>query len=181
MVNAGCTHQWRMVDIEYGFIVTERCFECKKIVTYFSHNEKPPLEEFREGGHFWNVMESAQSMRFNLKCSRCGAVVNFSDLMGLMMCTGCLDECEVQKMMKRLEPQKQWVYVAFSFLPVEEHPPLPEEKLKTLEDYFNTRRKSSESGSSIRIVSSRMIEDYSVCFAEVIRDLDLLSLQKTPE
>lgn len=171
------SHQWEMVNKEYGFITTERCFHCDKIVTYFSNEDKPPLEEYREGEHFWNVMETAQSVRFDLKCSKCGTLVELAKLMGLMMCTGCDERCEVDALMKKLEPERTWIYVAFGYLPIDEVKQLSGEEISVLEEYFNQRRKSSK--SRIKIVSHELVKNYATCYAEVIRDLDLLSL--TPQ
>jgi hypothetical protein len=64
--------------------------------------------------------------------------------------------------------------VAFGFLPQAESNKLPKGKIAILEDYFNKRRRSKT--SRIKIVSSEMVKDYATCYAEVIRDLDLLSL-----
>ncbi|MCP4219244.1 MAG: hypothetical protein GY765_31715 [bacterium] len=174
-----CSHQWDMVNVEYGFIITEKCFHCEKVASYFSNEHKPPLEEYREGDHFWNVMESAQSFRFDLKCGACGKVENFHDLMGLMMCTGCDRKCKVDVLMRKLEPERKWVYVAFGYLPINETSQLTEEKIAILEDYFNKRRKTSR--SSIKIVSHSMVENMATCYADLIRDLDLLSLTAPEE
>ena len=169
-----CRHLWEMVGIQYGFVTTERCFHCDKVVTYFSSEHKPPLEEYREGEHFWNVMETAQSIRFDLKCTQCGTVVDLKELMGLMMCTGCDEKCEIDALMKKLAPERTWIYVAFGFLPMDERKQLSKEKISILEDYFNQRRKSSR--SRVKIVDHAMVRSYATCYAEVIRDLDLLSL-----
>ncbi len=167
-------HLWEMVNIQYGFITTERCFHCDKVVTYFSSEGKPPLEEYRDGDHFWNVMETAQSIRFDLQCTTCGTLVELKELMGLMMCTGCDEKCQVDALMKKHALERTWVYVAFGFLPIDETQQLPNEKIAILEEYFNQRRKSSI--SRIKIVSHEMVKNYATCYAEVIRDLDLLSL-----
>jgi hypothetical protein len=170
-----CSHSWQMVNVEYGFIITEQCSDDKKIVTYFSP-DGPPLEEYRDGEHFWNVMETAQSIRFDLQCTRCKKIEKFNDLMGLMMCTGCSEDCEAYRLMKKLEPERTWVYVAFGFLPIDERKQLSKEQLAVLEDYFNQRRKSSLSKSRIKIVGHELVKSYAACLAEVIRDIYLLSL-----
>jgi len=51
-----CSHQWTMTNVQTGFIITENCYKCDKTSTYFCLEEKPPLEEYREGDHFWNVI-----------------------------------------------------------------------------------------------------------------------------
>jgi hypothetical protein len=171
MQEAKC--DWEMVNVRYGFVITEQCSDTRQVITYFSDHE-PPLEEYRDGDHFWNVMETAQSIRFDLQCKECGKAETFNELMGLMMCTGCIEDCEVNRLMTELETERTWVYVAFGFLPTDEKKQLSKEKIAILEDYFNQRRKSST--SRIKIVSHEMVKSYATCYAEVIRDLDLLSL-----
>ena len=175
MNEENCSHQWEMVNISYGHIITEKCFHCDKVANYFTAELKPSLDEYREGEHFWNVMETAQSFRFDLKCKKCGEVEDFSQLMGLMMCTGCDENCPVDELMKDLEKSRTWVYVAFGFFPVDERKQLSHEKLGVLEEYFNQRRNSTD--SRIKIVSSEMISDIATCFAEMIRDVGMLSLE----
>lgn len=169
-----CSHAWQMVNVVYGQIITEKCFHCEKLSTYFTTEMKPPLEEYREGEHFWNVMETAQSFRFDLKCSKCGLLVPYGDLMGLMLCSGCDETCEVDIDRKKLEAERAWVYVAFGFLPVAERRQLSQEKIVILEDYFNQRRKSVT--SRIKIVSHEKVKNFATCYAEVIKDVELLSL-----
>jgi hypothetical protein len=170
-----CSHHWTMVNVQTGFIITENCFKCDKISTYFSFEERPPLEEYREGEHFWNVMESAQTIRFDLECSRCKTLVTFQELSGLMMCTGCDENCKVDQLRKELEKENIWVYVAFGFLPIKEVKPLGQKKVSVLEQYFNQNRKFSK--SAIRIVSYDMIDNVRNCYAEVIRDTGMLNLK----
>jgi hypothetical protein len=119
-------------------------------------------------------METAQSIRFDLQCTECGTLVELKELMGLMMCTGCDEKCQVDALMKKHEAERTWIYVAFGFLPIDETEQLSKEKIAVLEDYFNQRRKSST--SRIKIVSHEMVKNHATCYGEVIRDLDLLSL-----
>ena len=174
-----CSHAWEMINISYGFVVTEKCYNCDKIATYFTFEHKPPMEEYREGDHFWNVMESAQSFRFDLKCGKCGLVEKFDKLMWLMLCTGCDETCEIDKVRRELEAERTWVYVAFGFLPVDEREQLKSEKIQFLEDYFNQRRKSSR--SRIKMVSHDKIKNIATCTGVVIKDLHMLSLTPPPE
>lgn len=169
-----CNHLWEMTNIHPGFIITEKCFKCNKTSTYFSSEDSPPLEEYREGEHFWNVMGNAQSVCFDLKCKKCSMVIQLKELSGLMMCTGCDKKCKVDKLMRELEKDRVWVYVAFGFRPIDETKPLGNEKISIIEEYFNQRRGSST--SKIKIVSSDMIDDFDSCYAEVIKDIGLLSL-----
>ena len=174
MPDETCSHQWKMVNVINGFIVTEKCFQCEMISTYFAYDQRPPLEEYRDGDHFWNFMESAQSIQFDLQCTKCGVIVKFNELLGFMLCTGCDDSCGVDLLRKRMEPERTWVYVAFGFLPVDKKKQLTPDKISILEDYINQRRKSTT--SRIVIVSQDMVRDIRNCYGEVIKDVEMLSL-----
>ncbi len=163
-----------MVNVQTGFIITETCYRCKKISSYFSFEDTPPLEEYRDKEHFWNVIGSTQSFRFDLQCNSCGQLVEFNELSGLMMCTSCDENCEVDKMMKELAKERTWIYVAFGFLPIEERGHISPEKIAILEEYFTQRRKSTT--SKIKIIGSDLIANISTCYAEVIQDVGMLSL-----
>ena len=179
MKDQNCSHQWTMINVQTGFIITENCYKCDKTSTYFCLEEKPPLEEYREGDHFWNVMESAQTIRFDLKCNKCNTVVPFQELAGLMMCTGCDENCRVEHIRKELEKERTWVYVAFGFLPFEELEQPSPEKISYLEDYFNQRRMSAK--SKIKIVSSDLISEIRNCYANIIKDVGMLDLKPSEQ
>ena len=175
MQDQKCAHQWKMINVQTGFVITENCYKCDKTSTYFCLEEKPPLEEYREGDHFWNVMESAQTMIFDLECPKCGHMVTFHELSGLMMCTGCDENCKVDHLRKELEKDRTFVYVAFGFFPADEVEQLSPDKISILEEYFNQRRDSSR--SQIKIVSSERISDIKNCYANVIKDVGMLDLR----
>ncbi len=179
MPEATCNHIWEMANIAYGFLITEKCSKCEMISTYFTFEDRPPLEEYREGDHFWNVMESAQSFRFDFKCRHCGQLVSFNELMGLAMCTGCDENCQVEKVRKKLEKERTWVYVAFGYLPNDEHKQLTKKQIAILEDFFNQRRKSSR--TRIKIVSQELVKNFVTCYGEVIKDVNMLSLTAPEE
>lgn len=169
-----CAHTWQMVNVTPCFIITEKCYHCGKISTYFSTGHNPPMEEYREGEHYWNFMESAQSIHFDLKCTKCNMLVKFDELLGVKMCTGCDENCEANTLLKKLEPERTWVYIAFGCLPVNEKKQLSKEKISILEEYFNQRRKSSK--SRIKVISHEIVSNIEDCYAEVIKDVDMLSL-----
>ena len=80
-------------------------------------------------------LEGAHS---KLECEKCHTVVDFSELAGLMLCTGCDENCPVEKVRSKLEKDHVWIYVACGFLPIDEAKPLSKEKISILEDYFPT-------------------------------------------
>lgn len=175
-----CGHEWEMTNIQFGFMVFEKCSHCNGLRTYFSVEDNPILgDKYREGDCFWSRVENAQSFQFDLQCKKCNHLEKFEDLMGLLHCTGCLPDCEVEIQRKKYEAQKTWVLVAFGFLPKAKTEPIPPHKLKILEDYFNQRRDTSR--SRIAILSFNLIEDLSLCKGDFIHDVGMLSLEPPEE
>jgi hypothetical protein len=167
-------HQWEITNVQPGFLITEKCSHCNLVSTYFCNEERPPMEEYRQKDHFWKVKESAQTIRFDLNCKVCGTYIQYNELCGLMLCTGCDDECEIGKIMKIYEQERTWIYVAFGFLPVDINTKLSLQKIEYLEQCFNQRRKSTN--SRVKFVSYELINNISKCYAEIIKDVKMLAL-----
>ena len=174
-----CRHEWEMTNIQYGFVSFEKCFHCNTLRTYFSPEGDASVgEEYRDGEHFYNILEKAQTLHFDFRCTRCDRLVSFKDLMGLLYCTGCMPDCEVEKIQKKLESERTWIIVAFGHLPEAVKKPLSAEKLNILTNYFNQRRDTSR--SRIKIVPFNLIEDLSRCKGDFIHDVGMLSLEPPP-
>jgi hypothetical protein len=120
-------------------------------------------------------METAQTIQFDLECELCHTVVDFSELAGLILCTGCDEDCPVEKVRSELEKDHVWVYVACGFLPIKEAKPLSKEKISVLEDYFNQKSKSTR--SSIKIISYKLVRNLKNCYGDIIRDVGMLRLK----
>ena len=171
---SNCQHIWDMINIQFGFIVFEKCFHCNGLRTYFSVEDNPILgDRYREGDCHWTRMENAQSFRFDLQCTKCTHMEKFDDLMGLLHCTGCLPDCELDILRKKYETERTWTIVAFGFLPEAETTPIPEYKLDILTDYFNQRRDTLR--SKIKVLSFNLIKDLPRCRGDFIYDVGMLS------
>ncbi len=168
-----CQHQWKMTNIEFGFMVFEKCSHCANLRTYFSKDDT--WDEYREGDCHWSIVENAQTFRFDLQCTQCDKVEKYDDLMGLLYCTGCMEDCEVEVLRKKYEAQKTWVLVAFGFLPKAISAPIPAYKLDMLSDHFNQRRDTSR--SRIKILPFNLIKNIAQCRGDFIHDVGLLSLE----
>jgi len=167
-----CTHVWEMVNVTSGLVIMKKCFHCGKVSTCFCFHNKVPLEECREEEHFWNFVGGDTALHFDLKCDKCGTSVKFDELVGLMMCTGCDERCDVDILRRELEPQDTRVRIALGRRPIDERKQLPPEKIAILQDYFDQQRKLSK--PKIKIVSHEMIRSIDKCYAEVIQDIDML-------
>ncbi|MHC4464323.1 MAG: hypothetical protein ACYS6W_16750 [Planctomycetota bacterium] len=167
-----CSHFWEMTNVASGLVVMKKCFHCGKVSTCFTYHDKPPLETSHEGDHFWNFMESDPSFHFDLKCAKCDTLVKFNELVGLMMCTGCDETCEVDILRRKLEPEGTRIYIAFGRRPIDERKQLPQEKFAVLEDYFSQQCKSLK--CKIKLVPHEMVKNIASCYAEAIKDVETL-------
>jgi hypothetical protein len=168
-----CEHEWEMTNIQFGFIVFEKCSHCDKLRTYFS--TMVVGEDYSEGDCLWKVMENAQSFRFDLKCKKCNHLEKYEDIMGFMYCTGCLEDCQVEILQKKYAPDKTWVMVAFGFLTDNVPKPISGERLKILDEYFNQRRDTTR--SRMKILSYDLIENFTYCKGEFMFDIGMLSAE----
>lgn len=177
MATERCEHAWSMSDVRYGFVVVEKCFHCNEERSYFVEEHIPPKEEYREGEHFWNYMGSSQSVKFNLKCGRCGSVITYDEFLGLMTCSGCTADCDVNVLTRICERQRIWVYVALCHRP--DHSPRDETavKLGILSRYFNDRMKTP--GKKIVVVPGWLIKDIDFCRGTVLDDIGMFELEPT--
>jgi hypothetical protein len=161
-----------MVNIASGLIVMKKCFHCGKVSTCFCFHDKLPLEPCHEGEHFWNFVEGDPTFHFDLRCTNCGTLIEFGELVGLMTCTGCDERCEVDVLRRKLEPQGTRVCIALGRRPIEERKQLPEDKIAVLQDYFDQQVKSLK--SKIKVVPDAMVRSIDNCYADVIEKPDTL-------
>lgn len=173
-------HAWEMTNIEFGFIIFEKCYQTGELRTTFSTEDHPILgDRYREGEKHWTVVEIAQSFSFDLKDSVSGTLEKYDTLMGLMHCTGCMPDCELDIQRKKYEAEKTWIVIAFGYLPEAVNKPFPQKKLDILTDYFNQRRDTSR--SRIKVLPFTMIKDLPRCRGDFILDVGMLSKEAPPK
>ncbi|MHC4212770.1 MAG: hypothetical protein ACYSWP_05270 [Planctomycetota bacterium] len=172
METDNCSHFWEMIDVTDGLIVFKKCYHCSKISSCFSPDSMPPVEPVHEQEHFWNFMESDEAFHFDLRCTKCGDTVKLGELVGLMMCTGCDETCQVDVLRRKLETDGKRVCIALGCRPIDERKQLPDDKFSALEELFNNPGNVFKSG--IRIVPHKMVKNIDRCRAEVVKDLDML-------
>jgi len=167
-----CSHLWQMVNIASGLIVMKKCFHCAKVSTCFVPHNYPPLETCHEQQHFWNFVESDPTFHFDLKCVKCGTLVKLDELVGLMICTGCDETCQVDILRRKLGPEHTRVYIALGCRPTEERKQITQEKISVIQDYLDQQFGSQR--LRMMIVSHKMVKDIDVCYAEVVKDTEML-------
>lgn len=169
-----CAHHWSMTDIRSGYLVVEGCYLCGARSSFFSTEPVAPIDEYREGEHFWEYRGSYQAVTFNLRCDTCGRTVDLSDMMGLMLSTCDDPACEVGRLAASLG-RGHVIYIALCA--DSSHASgtcVSDEGIAALTEYFNQGRRPGR--RKIVVVPCRMCRDLDACRGIVLADSGLIDL-----
>ena len=171
---SACAHRWAMTDIRSGYLVVEGCYHCGARSSFFSTEPVAPIDEYREGSHFWEHLAGYQAVTFNLRCEACGQRVDLGDMMGLMLST-CEDgRCEIGRMALELGKSTS-IYVALCADSTHASDRcVSDEGIAALNEYFNQRLRSRR--KKILVVPCRMCSSVDRCRGYVIADTGLTDL-----
>lgn len=163
-----------MHNLRQGFLVVEGCFECGARTSFFSTEPVAPIDEYREGRHFWVHRGHFQTVRFDLRCRGCGDVVVLDDVYGLML-SDCGDrDCQVGALVSRQE-SFSLVYVALCEDSTHETGKcVSDEGIEALNQYFN--RNAVTAGRRIVVVPCRLCNNIDKCHGTVIADVGLTDI-----
>ena len=168
-----CTHEWSMCNVRHGYLVEESCFECGGRHSFFSAEPVPPIEEYREGRHFWAYRDSFQSVKFDLKCRACGRIVNLNDVNGLML-SECTDhDCQVGALVR--QSPDSLIYVAVC--PNTTHSAgkcVSSEGIEALNQYFQARL--APVGRKVAVVPCNLCNSFDKCRGTSIADVGLTDI-----
>jgi len=170
-----CTHQWNMCHVRHGYLVVESCFECGGRRSFFSTEPAPPVDEYREGQHFWSWVADFQSVKFDLACRACGFTIDLDDVNGVML-SECTDAgCAVGALVKQQGPAN-FVYVALC--PDSTHAAgrcVSPEGIEALTQYFNQNLGALD--RKILVVPCKMCDSIDRCRGTIIADVGLTDIQ----
>jgi hypothetical protein len=172
---AVCSHRWAIVRQRGGFLVVEGCFHCRNRISFFSEEPVPPVDDYREGDHFWSHLGSFQASKFDLRCERCGAEVALPEVMSLLLCLKCNPQCGVYKAGAESGHPGAWVYAALCANTSHAGGACVSDKgLKALNEYFN--QDLHDPGKKILIVPCRLRPFVDTCEGVVLADVGLTDL-----
>jgi len=175
MTRPACRHRWKIDNLRHGYLVIEGCFHCNNRVSFFSEEPVPPIDEYREGDHFWSHRGSYQASRFDLKCEKCAKKVSLKDVIAVMMCMRCSPDCGVYNVGSQDKGKKLWVYVALcADTSHVKGKCIREEGIRVLNQYFN--QNISDPNKKIIVVSCKARKYMDTCEAIVLADTGLTEI-----
>lgn len=170
-----CQHEWSIINIRNGYMVTEGCIHTGARQSFFSLEDNPPIDSYVDGEHLWKYLGSSQAVKFDLECKKCGITVNLDSVVGMMLCTNCMSECNAGALSQLVGRDKTWVYVALcadtSHLSGK---CVSLDATRALTEYFNSRIKTP--GKQIMFVPCSFVIDMDICQGEVIADTGLTDI-----
>lgn len=170
-----CAHRWALVNHRGGFLVVEGCFHCRSRISFFSEEPVPPVDDYREGDHFWSHLGSFQASKFDLRCEPCGAEVKLRDVTALMLCMKCNPECGVYKAGEGPGIRGTWVYAALCANTSHVGGAcVSDEGIRALNEYFN--QDLHDPSKKIVIVPCRERQSVDTCEGVVLADVGLTDL-----
>ena len=170
-----CRHRWAVTRLRSGYLVVEGCFQCRHRISFFSEEPVPPIDDYREGEHFWTHLGSFQASKFDLVCEKCGQLVLLNDVMAVMLCLRCDPGCGVYQAAADGPEEKTWVYVALCADTTHlSGTCVSEEGLQALNAYFN--EDLHDPGKKIIVVPCRRRRSVDACQGIVLADVGLTEL-----
>ncbi len=164
-----------MTRVRGGYLVVEGCFHCRQRTSFFSEEPVPPIDDYREGDHFWTHLGSFQASKFDVTCKKCSKDIPLNDVMATMLCVQCDPECGVYKISAGDQKGKTWVYVALcaDTSHASRHC-VSEEGLRALNEYFNENLQDPL--KKIVVVPCDLRKSVDTCQGIVLADIGLTDL-----
>ncbi|MFH1677124.1 MAG: hypothetical protein ABIC40_08875 [bacterium] len=172
MADENCRHKWSVVNARNGFLVSEGCTHCGAKVSYFTLQDKYQTDPYADGVHRWRFLGSSQSVKFDLKCSKCGKIEHLDKIVGLLFCTECREDCNAAKIKALTGNENTWVYLALcSDSSHRKGTCIGEEEIKAVTEYFNGNIRTI--GKKIIFLPCSERKSIEVCEGEIIADVGM--------
>jgi hypothetical protein len=163
-----------MSDVRDGYLVFEGCHECGARSSFFTTEAVPPVDEYREGRHYWIYQGSFQATRFSLICNDCGARVALEDMTALMLSSCTEPDCGVGQLVRSRGPGT-WIYVALCRNSSHSSGAcVSDEGIEALNQYFNQDVDPSE--RKVLVVPCKLCNHLDTCRGTVIADTGLTEI-----
>ncbi len=170
MADETCQHQWKIIDIRNGYLVTEGDMRTGERANFFTLEDRHHMDTYVEGDHIWRFLGSSQSVKFDLQCEKCGDVVKLDTVVALAMCIDCKVECKAA--LKGKVQEGTWVYLALCNETLHQKGEcVPDGETQALTEYFNSRIRTP--GKKVLFVPCILRDSIDLCQAEIIADVGM--------
>ena len=167
-----CNHEWKIINLRDGYLVTEGCMRTSDRSNFFTLHDRHHMDTYYEGEHYWRFLGSSQAVKFDLECVRCGKVMRLERTQALAMCVGCEDDCKANQAGEEEPGGNVWVYLALCNETLHESGEcVTREETEALSEYFNSRIDTPQ--KKIIFVPCILRNSIDYCQAEIIADIGM--------
>lgn len=164
-----------MDNVRQGYLVIEGCFHCNNRLSFFSEEPVPPIDEYREGDHFWSHRGNYQASQFDLQCEKCKKKISLNEVVAVMMCMRCSPDCGVYRAGSQKKGIRPWLYVALcADTSHVKGKCIREAGIRALNAYFN--QSISDPYKKIVVVSCKARKHMDTCEGIVLADSGLTEI-----
>lgn len=143
--------RYEIADVLPGFVVIEKEVQSSRCRAYFSAEQLPPKESYREGTLVWSFAEAAQSLRFSVRDRVTGEITRFDELLGLLYYACAAPDSALHRIGSLAHSVGISIYVAMTYQsPVGSPLEISPERITILNRAFNDRLRTR--GKKILIV-----------------------------
>lgn len=172
MADDRCHHEWKIINIRDGYLVTEGCMRTGDRANFFALQDRHHMDTYYEGDHYWRFMGSSQAVKFDLECGKCGEVVKLDRVQALAMCVGCKEDCKAALAADSVPGENVWVYLALCNETLHESGEcVNRNETEALTEYFNARISTPD--KRIIFVPCILRASIDYCQAEIIADIGM--------
>jgi hypothetical protein len=168
-----CDHRWSASNVRQGYLIIEGCFQCKGRAASFFDGSIPPVEDHRDGDHFWSHMGRFQASRFDLKCAKCSKEIPLGEMVALMLCRTCDPECGVFEagMLGEIDLNSRVCVALCADTTHGSKQCIGHEGLRALNEYFEDRYK--DTGKKVLVVPCILRRSADTCQGVTLADVGL--------
>lgn len=172
MAGSSCRHEWKIINLRNGYLVTEGCTICGGRASFFAMEDHHHLDTYVDGKHKWRFFGSSQATRFDLQCTQCEKIIELKNVISLMFCTECRDDCDVLDKKKNEKGENTWIYVALCPDCMHESGTcVSDEEIQALDEYFNGNIKMP--GKRVCFVPCSKRISVDLCQGDIIADVGM--------
>ena len=169
--------RYEMVNVRMGYVMVEHDLFSRSVRSYFSTEETPPREEYREGNRTWRSAVMGQSFHCDLRDNSTGEIIRFPELLGLLYYGSCKPDSDIFRIGHIAHGTNVSIYIAITHETGEgTRMPLSDEKLGMLNRAFNDRLQRRE--KKILILPDLFGLHRTMSYGEIMIDFGLTSMEE---
>jgi len=169
--------RYEMVNVQMGYVMVEHDLFSRSVRSYFSAEEIPPREEYREGNRMWRSAVAGQSFHFDVRDNSTGEIIRFPELLGLLYYGSCKPDSDIYRIGQIAHDANVSIYVAITYETGEgTRIPLSDAKLGILNKVFNDRLQRKE--KKVLILPDLFDLHRTMSYGEIMIDVGLTSMEE---